>query len=77
MRNEVAKHFYGQLGFQEKGLMHVFCASYEAIYISNNLVFHERIKHIEVNCDIVENAVTEMLIGTPYLHLKSLIFLPK
>ena len=42
-----------ELGFNEKEPMQMHCDNQAAIYIASNPVFHERTRHMEVDCHFV------------------------
>ena len=46
-----------ELDFKQPGPMPIFCDN--AIYITQNFVFHEMTKHIEVTCHLVRDAWTK------------------
>ena len=51
-----------ELGFKQPGPMPMCCDNQSAIYITQNLVFHEKTKHIEIDCHFVRDAWTKKVI---------------
>lgn len=61
----------GELGVSQLQPVNLHCDNQSAIYIAKNPVFHERTKHIEVDCHFIRNKVLEGLIQLTYLPTKS------
>ncbi|CAL9233873.1 unnamed protein product [Arabidopsis halleri] len=56
------KNLLHELGVDHEGPMTISCDSKPAIHISNNPVFHERTKHIELDCHFVRDEIVKGVI---------------
>ena len=56
------KNLLIELGFRQSGAMPMHCDNQSVIYIAQNSVFHERIKHIEIDCYFVRDAWTKKVV---------------
>ena len=55
-----------QLGFEVEVPMSMWCDNQVAIFIANNPTFHERTKHVEVDCHFMRDMVMRGIISTLY-----------
>ena len=65
-----------ELDFRQPRLMPMHCDNQYAIYIAQNHVFHERTKHIEVECHFVRDAWIKKVVVfcfTPSMQLADLL----
>lgn len=56
-----------ELEIQVEGPTSIYCDSKAAIQIAANTVFHERTKHIEINCHFIREKIQQGLIKTVYV----------
>ena len=58
-----------EIGFPVQVPVNLYCDNQAAIHIASNLVFHERTKHIEVDCHLVREKLTGSVIATPFVSI--------
>ena len=64
------KHLLQELKLREKNPMQLLCDKKSALDISSNPVFHERTKHIEVDCHFAREKITFGCIVTKFVNSK-------
>jgi hypothetical protein len=65
------RNLLGELGFAQSKPMNLYCDNEAAIHIANNPVFHERTKHIEVDCHFTREKLEDGTISTSFVRTGS------
>ena len=62
------KHLLQELRFGKDEQMKLICDNQAALHISSNLDFHERTKHIEVDCHFIKDKIALGWMTTSFVN---------
>lgn len=61
---------FKELGVNIHSITTVFGDSKAATQITTNPIFHERTKHIEIDCYVIRDKIKTKVVKTSYVHTK-------
>ncbi|RVX16620.1 Retrovirus-related Pol polyprotein from transposon RE2 [Vitis vinifera] len=62
------KHLLRELRFEKDEQMKLICDNQAALHIASNPVFHERTKHIEVDCHFIREKIASGCVATSFVN---------
>ena len=62
------KHLLRELRFGKDEQMKLICDNQTALHIGSNPVFHERTKHIEVDCHFIREKIVSRCVATSFVN---------
>ena len=62
------RHLLRELRFGKDEEMKLICDNQAALHISSNLVFHERTKHIKVDCHFIRDKIASGCMTTSFVN---------
>ena len=62
------KHLLQELRFEKDEQMKLICDNQAALHILLNPVFHERTKHIEVDCHFIREKIASVCMTTSFVN---------
>ena len=62
------KQLLKELGVYREQSMKLVCDNQVALYIASNAIFHERTKHIEIDCHFVRKKIQSREISTAFIN---------
>ena len=62
------KHLFQKLRFRKDEQIKLICDNQAALHSSSNPVFHERTKHIEVDCHFIREKIASRYMTTSFVN---------
>ena len=62
------RHLLQELRFGKDEHMKLICDNQTALHIASNPVFHDRTKHIEVDCHFISDKITSGCMSTSFVN---------